>query len=44
MIRSTILLLVAVMTTSCMSRKQAAITQGELVRNTSGNVRWRRRG
>lgn len=34
MIRSTILLLVGVMTTSCMPRKQAAITQGDLVRNT----------
>lgn len=34
MIRSTILLLVGVMTTSCMSPKQAAITQGDLVRNT----------
>ena len=34
MIRFTILLLVGVMTTSCVPRKQAAITQGELVRNT----------
>ncbi len=34
MIRSTILLLVGVMTTYCVPRKQAAITQGELVRNT----------
>ncbi|MGA9811340.1 MAG: DUF4440 domain-containing protein [Terriglobales bacterium] len=34
MIRFTILLLVGVMTASCMPRRQAAITQGELVRNT----------
>ncbi len=34
MIRSTILLLVGMMTASCMPRQQAAITQGELVRNT----------